>query len=254
MNDIESLRKTLDRIDSELMRLYDERMELSKKIGEYKRAQSLPVEDVLREAEVLASRTAQLNEENRAGGESLVRLLMEESKRTQRRGMNLYLIGMPDCGKTRMGKALSLTLKLPLADTDKLIVERTGQSIDELFAELGEEGFRLIEAALLQSIAQRGGMIVATGGGMPIWGDNARMMRYSGVTVFLDRKLEKLHGQRTKGRPLIAADTPEEVNANIDRLYHERHEKYVECADLTLDPDEEGAAERIAGFYKKWTE
>ena len=83
--------------------------------------------------------------------------------------------------------------------------------------------------------------------------ENAKLMRYSGVTVFLDRALDKLHGQATNNRPLLAADTPEEVDANIDRLYHERYEKYEACADIKLDPDAEGAAERAAGFYLKTT-
>lgn len=249
-----AVRRSLDAVDKELMRLYAERMELAKAVGEIKRANGLPITDSEREAEVMKKRRTLLPEEYREGGAAFIRGLMEDAKRVQRKGQNLYLIGMPDCGKTRTAKKLLQLLGLPIADTDKLIVRHTGKSIETIFAEDGEEGFRAIEAEALRAVAERGGMCVATGGGMPIWGNNAEVMKYSGFTVFLDRKLEALHGQETKGRPLIAAETPEEVDANIDRLYYERHEKYLACADLTVDPDEEGAAERIARAYLKWVE
>lgn len=254
MSELEELRKRLDEIDSGIMRLFSERMEVSELIGSVKRVSGIPVEAPERERAVIASRTAALPEELRAGGERLCRLLMEESKRVQRRAGNLYLIGMPDCGKTRMGKRLRELLGLPLMDTDKVIMAGIGLTVDEIFARFGEAGFREMETAVLRSAAQKGGMIVAAGGGLPIWGDNAELMKCSGTTVFLDRRLERLHGQNTLNRPLLAADTREQVDANIDRLYNERHEKYAACADITVDPDEPGAAERVAEHYAGWKE
>jgi shikimate kinase len=140
---------------------------------------------------------------------------------------------------------------MPLADTDRMIADREEKSINAIFREDGEEHFRCAETELLRLIAARGGLIVATGGGMPMRRINADIMKNSGFTVFLDRKLAALHGQDTKGRPLIAAPTQEEVDANIDRLYHERRETYLAAADVTLDPDEPGAAERIAELFMR---
>ena len=251
---LDGLRRGLDRVDAELMRLFAERTELSKRIGEEKRIAGRAIEDAAREKEVIATRTAHLPRTLTAAGEGLMRLLMDESKRTQRAGMNLYLIGMPDCGKTRTGRKLKTLLRLPLADTDKLIMERTGLSIDEIFARLGEGAFREMETTALRSIIAHGGLIVATGGGLPVSGDNAALMKNSGFTVFLDRRLEALHGQDTVNRPLLSADSRAETDARIDRLYAERHEKYAACADLMLDPDADGAAERIAQAYMRFIE
>lgn len=253
MKTVEELRMELDGIDSELMRLFEKRMELADEIGAAKRAGGMPVFDPEREEQVVSTRTALLSGDMRSGGEKLMRLLIEESKRVQRRGLNLYLIGMPDCGKTRMGKRLCGRLSMPLADTDGMIVEKTGMSIETIFARFGEEGFREIEAAALRAVAAHGGLIVATGGGLPLWGDNPRILKNSGVTVFLDRSLDKLRGQSTRGRPLLAAPTREETDEKIERLYYERHEKYLACADMTLDPDSGCAAERIAEAYNKLT-
>jgi shikimate kinase len=79
--------------------------------------------------------------------------------------------------------------------------------------------------------------------------ENAEIMKGSGVVVFLDRKLSALHGQNTVNRPLLRADSAEEVDEKIDRLYYERHEKYAACADLVIDPDEDGAAEKVLEFF-----
>ena len=42
---MEDLRKKLDEIDSQLARLFDERMSVAADIARYKRCRSLPIED-----------------------------------------------------------------------------------------------------------------------------------------------------------------------------------------------------------------
>ena len=51
---MEDLRKKLDEIDSQLARLFDERMSVAADIARYKRCRSLPIEDKEREAAILA--------------------------------------------------------------------------------------------------------------------------------------------------------------------------------------------------------
>lgn len=248
--EIDEIRKEIDSADAELMRLFARRMEISERIGRWKRANAKPAFDPEREAEVAASRIALIPEKYRENGEAFIRLLMEESKRVQRRGMDLYLIGMPDSGKTRMGRSLAETMKMPLVDTDKLIMERTGMSIDAIFATLGEERFRSFERQALRSAAERGGLVVATGGGMPMDPENAELMRHSGFCVFLDRDIERLVGQSTVNRPLLAASTKEESEMKLRTLYSERREKYLALADMTVDPDSDGAAERVINAFE----
>ena len=50
---IEELRARIDRIDSDLIRLYAERLETAAEIGKYKQEHNLPVFDPAREREVL---------------------------------------------------------------------------------------------------------------------------------------------------------------------------------------------------------
>lgn len=249
MDDLRELREKLDGVDREIMRLFAERMDTAERIGRVKRAKGLSVTDPAREADVLSSRLEYVPDVYADGAERLMRLLIDESKRIQKKGLNLYLTGMPDCGKTRMGKKLKELLSLPLADTDKIIMRSVGKTIDEIFDEYGEERFREIESGVLLAVALKGGTIVALGGGTPFFFDNDSVIKHSGVTVFLDRKPEKLLGQNIVNRPLLRGKTQEEIDRRILAQYGERHEKYLTIADLTVDPDDPSAAETIAEFY-----
>ena len=58
MNDLEEYRRRIDAIDAELVQLFLRRMEVTWKVGEYKKANGLPVLDSGREKEVIAAKTA----------------------------------------------------------------------------------------------------------------------------------------------------------------------------------------------------
>ena len=241
-SELTELRAKLDKLDGELVKLLAERLETAERIGEYKRVYGLGITDAEREKAVLENAAAQAPERFELNIRSIYSAIIEESKAVQRMGLNIYLIGMPDCGKTRLGKKLMKLLDMPLIDTDKYIMRRMGMSIDEIFASMGEEAFRSMETMVLKELVRTGGYIVAAGGGLPLFNGNDGLMKNSGVTVFLDRSLERLYGQKTSNRPLLAGD----VDANVRKLYGERHGRYAEIADITIDPDETGAAEKAA--------
>ena len=80
---IGELRKEIDRIDSGLVRLYTERMETARKIGQYKRENRLPVPDARREREVLDRAAELAGEEYADGVRELFSLLMAQSRARQ---------------------------------------------------------------------------------------------------------------------------------------------------------------------------
>ena len=85
MTDIKELRAEIDRIDSEIIRLYGERMDTARRIGQYKKEHGLPVTDTGREQEVLKRVSELAGEENAEGARELFRLLMAQSRATQER-------------------------------------------------------------------------------------------------------------------------------------------------------------------------
>jgi chorismate mutase len=50
---IEQMREKIDRIDSKIVKLLEERVDLAKKIGESKRKHNMPIADPTREQEIL---------------------------------------------------------------------------------------------------------------------------------------------------------------------------------------------------------
>ena len=62
--DIAALRRELDEIDRELTRLFERRMEVSRRVAEYKRENNLPVLDASREEQVLCSRVEMLGDKS----------------------------------------------------------------------------------------------------------------------------------------------------------------------------------------------
>ena len=57
----------------------------------------------------------------------------------------VFLIGYMGSGKTTLGKAYSAATGLQFVDLDWYIEERMHKSISDLFAERGEDGFRLLD-------------------------------------------------------------------------------------------------------------
>lgn len=86
MNELELLRKQIDQIDEELEKLFEQRMLIAKKIGEYKKEHSLNILDVSRELEVLEkARKRVKNKELEQYYIELMKYLMTLSKDYQKK-------------------------------------------------------------------------------------------------------------------------------------------------------------------------
>jgi shikimate kinase len=116
---------------------------------------------------------------------------------------------MMGSGKTTLGRALAQRLELPFADTDRLLVERTGVPVTTIFEIEGEEGFRRRESSVLAELAEGEAQVVATGGGAVLVAANRVLMRACGTVVYLRARLDNLW-ERTRhdsSRPLLATPT-----------------------------------------------
>lgn len=144
---------------------------------------------------------------------------------------NIVLTGMPGCGKSTVGKALAARLNRPFFDTDVLVVMAEGKSVSDIFAEVGEAGFRDVESRVIREVASaHTGCVIATGGGAVLRDENVRALKRTGRLYFLDRALEAL--LPTEDRPL--ASTAEDIR----RRYDERYDRYVTTCDRHVMIDE----------------
>ena len=154
---------------------------------------------------------------------------------------HVWLVGMMGVGKTTVGALVAERMERPLVDSDGFVMERTNQTIPELFSK-GEEVFRSAERAAIVEIAAMADGVVSTGGGVVLDDENVRVMRSSGTIVLLeadtDALIERLSG--FDDRPL-ATDT--ETIADIATA---RTARYRDVADHVVDtnarqPDEVAA-------------
>lgn len=158
---------------------------------------------------------------------------------------NIVLTGMPSSGKSTVGKLLAERLGLRFTDTDDVVRTFADADIPEIFATRGEEAFRRLESAAVESLAGEQGLVIATGGGAVLDPANVRALRQNGVLLFLDRDPSLL--VPTADRPLSGCRT--ELNA----LYLKRLPLYVKAADCRIanDGTPEEAVEKILTIIDK---
>lgn len=156
---------------------------------------------------------------------------------TQKHCHRIILIGYMGAGKTTVGKALAAELGLRFYDLDWYIESRMRKTVAQLFAELGEEGFRRIERNMLHEVAEFEGVLISCGGGTPCFYDNMQYINQQGLTLYLKASPEVLYKHLKMGksvRPLLLNKTPEEVQRFISEQLKAREQFYTR-AQFTLD-------------------
>lgn len=134
-------------------------------------------------------------------------------------------------GKSAIGRRLSFYLKLPYYDMDHEIVRKENMTIPEIFEEHGEDYFRQIESDFLDDFRDEY-CIISTGGGVAINPENRKIMRETGLVLFLDATFpdiwKRIH--KDKNRPIVQRSTKEE----LELLYNERRKAYKKAAHITI--------------------
>jgi shikimate kinase len=145
---------------------------------------------------------------------------------------HIFLIGMPGSGKSSLGKRLAGRLGVPYVDTDTMITEMTGMTVQQIFDGPGEQAFRNAETNILMYLADQKPAIVSTGGGMVMREENRLIMRNQGIIILIDRPLEDILSDiKLDRRPMLALKGKDEV----PRLYDARIDTYRKVADAVLD-------------------
>ncbi|HOU27358.1 MAG TPA: shikimate kinase [Paludibacteraceae bacterium] len=149
----------------------------------------------------------------------------------------IFLVGFMGTGKTTFGKKLSQKIHFSFIDTDLYIENNFHKTINEIFAEKGEEGFRTIETKILAEIAEIENVVIATGGGTPCFNNNMALMNSKGLTIYLETPTpdiaQRLITGKTK-RPLLKDKTSEEIVEFIEEILPKRS-TYYKKADLTIN-------------------
>jgi len=154
---------------------------------------------------------------------------------------NIVLIGMASSGKSTVGAMLAERLGRKIYDTDKLIVERSGIGVAEIFDKYGEGRFREIERDVVDDVAKESGVIIATGGGTSLFPENVEKLHQNGRLYLLDRSPDLL--TPTFDRPLAR-----DMEA-MKKRYYERYDVYHAVADDVIINN--GTAEEAANEIER---
>lgn len=166
------------------------------------------------------------------------------------------LTGFMGCGKTSVGRLVaSLCSDGGFIDLDEQIESSEGRSIPEIFATVGEAGFRAIERDALAYLLQAdrsssfgSSLLIGLGGGTLTNPECREMVKKHCRCIYLRGSVrtlaENLRGTGAEGRPMLAgvnpeapADAPDSLESRIASLMAGRGPIYEEAADVILDID-----------------
>jgi shikimate kinase len=166
--------------------------------------------------------------------------------------MPLWLIGMMGSGKSLVGAELAASRRVPFLDTDEMVEAVSGMSVEEIFENEGEAGFRQRESEAVLVAAAAGNAVVATGGGVVTVPANVAAMRASGTIVWLKASVATLAERLNQhiNRPLLAGL---DKQVALARLLEERFEAYSAAADFSIETDRLESSETVRLVEAMWT-
>lgn len=159
----------------------------------------------------------------------------------------IILLGYMGSGKSTIARLLSEKTQIEAFDLDKIIEEKTGLSIKNIFEQKGEVFFRKLENQVFKEvIASEKEIILSLGGGTPCYANNHELLKGDNVVSFyLKATIETLYDRLLsikENRPLIAAQEGEEMKEYIakhlfDRSYYYNQATHIVPVDHK-SPDE----------------
>lgn len=155
--------------------------------------------------------------------------------------MVFFLVGLPGCGKSTLGKKFAHVLNYPFYDLDQLIEQGEKARISDLFSQHGEERFREIESQYLKKLGHLSQAVVATGGGTPCFFNNMETINSLGMSVFLDLSPKEIANRLSENgiakRPILKGKTREEICLTLEHLRHIRLPYYSKCHLTIVNPE-----------------
>lgn len=150
---------------------------------------------------------------------------------------HIVLVGLPGVGKSTMGKALATATNRPLVDTDLRIKAQTGKTINEIFAQQGEETFRNLEThAISKALESATASVIPLGGGAVLRERNRQMLQGHRV-IYLQASPKTVAtriANNVSARPLFKGSDPV---VKLQELLNAREYLYKQVATDVLNTD-----------------
>lgn len=240
MRSLEEIRKDMADCDQELIQQLIRRMGLVSEIIPVKREAGIPILQPEVEKNRQALFDGFLVNENYC--EHILRIfdrVVYESKKIQSKELiqgNIAIIGFMGVGKTSVATCLKDMLAMDVVDTDALIVQNQGMSVNQIFEYYGEGYFRNCESNTIIGLRNLEQTVISCGGGAVLREENVENLKKCSRIVLLTASPETIL-ERVKDnddRPLLRG------NMNVDfiaGLMEKRRAIYEAAADVIVNTD-----------------
>ncbi|MEA2022122.1 MAG: shikimate kinase [Candidatus Caldatribacteriota bacterium] len=165
---------------------------------------------------------------------------------------NIYITGFMGTGKSVVGKVLAKKTGKIFIDMDRAIKDRQGSSIADIFSKWGETHFRKLETNLLKELMQRDDLVVATGGGTLLSGENVQLINQGSriICLLADPMVIYQRIKESNKRPLLnKRDKLEEIKYFLEKrkAQYNQFTWQVDTSKLTV----EEVADEIINILEK---
>lgn len=169
----------------------------------------------------------------------------------------IYLAGFMGSGKSTIGPILANTIGYDFLDIDKVIEATTAKRIVDIFTDSGEQVFRTIERHTLNELCRRDRCVISLGGGTIAHDENFRLIRETGVIVYLqlspEEIMKRVHFKTD--RPMLKNEQGEklpeaEMRERIVELLKHREEFYRQ-ADIVVKTDQVRVGNTVDEIVRK---
>ena len=161
----------------------------------------------------------------------------------------IILIGPPGAGRTSVGKALAKKLSLNFLDSDKVVEEKSGKSIPEIFITDGEPAFREMEKAVVIDLIENQDGVIALGGGSVMDLEVSKRLLPMANVVFLDVSISNAAPRVgfNRDRPLLLGNPRQQWIA----LMEKRRSTYEALAKARVSTDNKKPVEVVEEIVKE---
>lgn len=148
----------------------------------------------------------------------------------------VVLVGMMGSGKSTVGKRLAYKLNLQFYDSDKMIEEREGLSVVDIFYYKGEDYFRNLETQIIKEIIGYGNIILSTGGGGFLIDEVRETIKEKATSIWLKTDLSTIHERVLRRNTRPELDSTDDKLGALEKIAAEAIPIY-EQADIIVESD-----------------